>query len=310
MTLAEYRQVNLDQWVSMGPAAQARQIAQFGPPPAGWPRPSAALVPATVQYPVPQPTIGRPVRCPCRMPMVVPVGPSYAVHRTAEEDTSHGLHLFLTIITGALWAFVWIGTTIWHACGPRQRSTTTFYGAGCAGPAPSRRYRALATSSYPAARHLQRPARLPRRPVLPQSRRHRRPARTTRSGGRGVPLLHRTLRHLRPDRADAATTAGHVRSVRARHHHRTRHLRHGTQSRQGQMEGRTAAVRLPGRQGHPDARRRPGRGGDRRTIFNLCTRDRLGSKAVAAALNDRGCDVVAPPVRTRKAAARHPPTLV
>src|SRR5690242_14122483 len=41
----EYRQVNLDQWVSMGPTAQARHIAQWGPPLYGWPRPSASLAP-------------------------------------------------------------------------------------------------------------------------------------------------------------------------------------------------------------------------------------------------------------------------
>jgi hypothetical protein len=60
------------------------------------------------------------------MPMAVPVGPSYAIHR-APKNTSHGLHLFLTIITGGMWAFVWIAITIWHAAGPLQRSTTTFH---------------------------------------------------------------------------------------------------------------------------------------------------------------------------------------
>lgn len=41
------------------------------------------------------------------------------------KRTSHGLHLFLTIVTGGLWGlFVWLPITLWHKLGPRARTVT------------------------------------------------------------------------------------------------------------------------------------------------------------------------------------------
>lgn len=41
------------------------------------------------------------------------------------RGTSHGLHLFLTIITGGVWGLcVWLPLTMWHKMGPRQRVVT------------------------------------------------------------------------------------------------------------------------------------------------------------------------------------------
>jgi hypothetical protein len=41
------------------------------------------------------------------------------------RGTSHGLHLFLTIITGGAWGLlVWLPLTMWHKMGPRQRVVT------------------------------------------------------------------------------------------------------------------------------------------------------------------------------------------
>jgi hypothetical protein len=41
------------------------------------------------------------------------------------KRTSHGLHLFLTIITGGLWGLcVWLPITLWHKLGPRRKVVT------------------------------------------------------------------------------------------------------------------------------------------------------------------------------------------
>lgn len=43
------------------------------------------------------------------------------------KRTSHGLHLFLSIITGGAWAiFVWLPLTMWHKTGPRKRIVTKY----------------------------------------------------------------------------------------------------------------------------------------------------------------------------------------
>ena len=41
------------------------------------------------------------------------------------KSTSHGLHLFLTIITFGMWGlFVWFPLTLWHKFGPKAREIT------------------------------------------------------------------------------------------------------------------------------------------------------------------------------------------
>jgi hypothetical protein len=51
-------------------------------------------------------------------------GPSRSV-TMERKRTSHGLHLFLTIITGGLWGiFVWFPLTLWHKIGPRRKVVT------------------------------------------------------------------------------------------------------------------------------------------------------------------------------------------
>jgi hypothetical protein len=45
--------------------------------------------------------------------MNVYAGPQVMVTQ-ANKRTSHGLHLFLTIITGGLWGIVWLCMVLWH----------------------------------------------------------------------------------------------------------------------------------------------------------------------------------------------------
>lgn len=46
----------------------------------------------------------------------------------SRKSTSHGLHLFLTIITGGVWGLlVWLPITLWHAWGPRRKAVTRTY---------------------------------------------------------------------------------------------------------------------------------------------------------------------------------------
>ncbi|QYN35326.1 hypothetical protein K1T35_44610 [Pseudonocardia sp. DSM 110487] len=41
------------------------------------------------------------------------------------KGTSHGLHLFLTIVTVGMWGiFVWLPLTLWHKFGPRRKVVT------------------------------------------------------------------------------------------------------------------------------------------------------------------------------------------
>lgn len=55
-----------------------------------------------------------------------PAAPAYAVTKTRKR-TSHGLHLFLTIVTLGAWGvFVWLPITIWHAWGPKRREVTHY----------------------------------------------------------------------------------------------------------------------------------------------------------------------------------------
>lgn len=43
------------------------------------------------------------------------------------KRTSHGLHLFLTIVTLGMWGlFVWWPLTMWHKFGPRRKTTTKY----------------------------------------------------------------------------------------------------------------------------------------------------------------------------------------
>ena len=43
------------------------------------------------------------------------------------KPTSHGLHLFLTIITGGAWAvFVWLPLGMWYRFGPHQMTVTRY----------------------------------------------------------------------------------------------------------------------------------------------------------------------------------------
>lgn len=43
------------------------------------------------------------------------------------KGTSHGLHLFLTIITGGLWGIcVWWPLTVWHKVGPKKKVVTRY----------------------------------------------------------------------------------------------------------------------------------------------------------------------------------------
>lgn len=43
------------------------------------------------------------------------------------KRTSHGLHLFLTIITFGFWGlFVWWPMVLWHKFGPRKKTVTKY----------------------------------------------------------------------------------------------------------------------------------------------------------------------------------------
>jgi hypothetical protein len=54
--------------------------------------------------------------------------PSRSVSKTRKR-TSHGLHLFLTIVTCGVWGlFVWLPITLWHKFGPRARTVTRYGG--------------------------------------------------------------------------------------------------------------------------------------------------------------------------------------
>lgn len=84
--------------------------------------------------PSPHPGYGQPQQVPFQYPQYPPPGayPPYQMHPVGavslqRQRTSHGLHLFLSIITFGMWAiFVWLPITIWHKTGPRAR-TNTYY---------------------------------------------------------------------------------------------------------------------------------------------------------------------------------------
>jgi hypothetical protein len=43
------------------------------------------------------------------------------------KRTSHGLHLFLTIITGGIWGLlVWFPLAMWHKVGPKKKVVTKY----------------------------------------------------------------------------------------------------------------------------------------------------------------------------------------
>jgi Recombinase len=71
-------------------------------------------------------------------------------------------------------------------------------------------------------------------------------------------------------------------------HHRPSDRRDGTQSRRWQMERRQAPVRLPSRRGGQQPCPDPGEAAVVRLIFGTYIRDRLGARAIATLLNDRG----------------------
>lgn len=52
--------------------------------------------------------------------------PAYAITKQRRR-TSHGLHLFLTMITGGAWGLlVWLPLTMWHKMGPKQKVKTRY----------------------------------------------------------------------------------------------------------------------------------------------------------------------------------------
>ncbi len=56
----------------------------------------------------------------------VPPPPGRAITRERKK-TSHGLHLFLTIITAGMWGlFVWLPLTMWHKVGPKRKIVTEY----------------------------------------------------------------------------------------------------------------------------------------------------------------------------------------
>ena len=69
----------------------------------------------------PQPQIAMPPQMVVPPQIVMP--PPYATVTSSPKHTAHGLHLFLTIITGGLWLFVWIPVTIFNKS-TREKSYT------------------------------------------------------------------------------------------------------------------------------------------------------------------------------------------
>jgi hypothetical protein len=46
----------------------------------------------------------------------------------SRKDTSHLLHLVLTILTAGIWGLlVWLPITLWHKVGPRKKTFTRYY---------------------------------------------------------------------------------------------------------------------------------------------------------------------------------------
>ena len=63
-------------------------------------------------------------------PVMVQQAGAYYPHRVVTKQhkrTSHGLHLFLTIITFGMWGiFVWLPITIWHRSHKGERIVTHY----------------------------------------------------------------------------------------------------------------------------------------------------------------------------------------
>jgi hypothetical protein len=70
-----------------------------------------------------------------------PNAPPMSVTRY-QRRTSHGFHLFMSMITLGLWLPVWVGMTLWHHAGPRAKAVTTYGadGAAVTGVAPAPRW--------------------------------------------------------------------------------------------------------------------------------------------------------------------------
>lgn len=64
------------------------------------------------------------VQAPQYAPPVAPPMPSRFVTKE-RKDTSHLLHLILTIITAGVWGvLVWLPLTLWHKMGPKKKTVT------------------------------------------------------------------------------------------------------------------------------------------------------------------------------------------
>ena len=98
------------------------------------------MQPADVTQPLPQQRRQPPAHAPQPVPSIHAaagaqqavvnvgnIGPSRSVTKQ-RKSTSHGLHLFLTIITGGVWGLcVWLPITMWHKMGPKKKITTEHY---------------------------------------------------------------------------------------------------------------------------------------------------------------------------------------
>lgn len=48
----------------------------------------------------------------------------HVVTTYSHKKTSHGLHIFLTIITGGLWGIVWLAMVLWHRSHKGEKTVT------------------------------------------------------------------------------------------------------------------------------------------------------------------------------------------
>lgn len=86
------------------------------------PRPQPA---AQQRQPAP-PYAAAPYAPPPYVPQAAPGMPRRVVTRE-HKRTSHGLHLFLTIITGGAWGiFVWLPITLWHRSHKGEKIVTHY----------------------------------------------------------------------------------------------------------------------------------------------------------------------------------------
>lgn len=95
------------------PYEPAPQLYHAEPPP--WPAPPRAPYPPSYVAPTyVAPTYVYPP----------PAYPPRASVTYLPRQTSHGLHLFLTIVTGGAWGLVWLGVALAHRYGARQEVRT------------------------------------------------------------------------------------------------------------------------------------------------------------------------------------------